>query len=136
MRSCLLSLMVVYNSLTASAVSFSHNAGKYDKDEEADDEIQGKNQTKYDRGKEGNWTELTLAKTSGTVTRDREKIGQWLIDASSVTIPETIAGRISAQVPFLFLKWRMCQRPRQHESGLFWKGIFSTRISLPSIGNQ
>ena len=31
---------------------------------------------KYDRGKEGNWTELTLAKTSGTVTRDREKIGQ------------------------------------------------------------
>ena len=49
-RSCLLSLMVVYNSLTASAVSFSHTAGKYDKDEEADDEIQGKNQTKYDRG--------------------------------------------------------------------------------------
>ena len=76
MRSCLLSLTVVYNSLTASAVSFSHNAGKYDKDEEADDEIQGKNQIKYDRGKEGNWTELTLAKTSGTVTRDREKIGQ------------------------------------------------------------
>lgn len=26
----------------ATAVSFSHNAGKYDKDEEADDEIQGK----------------------------------------------------------------------------------------------
>lgn len=48
-RSCVLSSLVVYNSLTASAVSFSHNAGKYDKDEEADDEIQGKNQTKYDR---------------------------------------------------------------------------------------
>ena len=27
----------------ATAVSFSHNAGKYDKDEEADDEIQGRN---------------------------------------------------------------------------------------------
>ena len=73
-RSCLLYLRAVCNSLAASAVSFSHNAGKYDKDEEADDEIQGKNQTKYDRGKEGNWTELTLAKTSGTVTRDREKL--------------------------------------------------------------
>ena len=48
--SCLLYLRAVCNSLTASAVSFSHNAGKYDKDEEADDEIQGKNQTKYDRG--------------------------------------------------------------------------------------
>ena len=41
-RSCLLCLRAVCNSLAASAVSFSHNAGKYDKDEEADDEIQGK----------------------------------------------------------------------------------------------
>ena len=41
-RSCLLYLRAVCNSLAASAVSFSHNAGKYDKDEEADDEIQGK----------------------------------------------------------------------------------------------
>ena len=26
--------------------------------------------------REGNWTEFTFAKTFGTVTRDREKIGQ------------------------------------------------------------
>ena len=30
-----------YILFTASAVDISHNAGKYDKDEEADDEIQG-----------------------------------------------------------------------------------------------
>ena len=48
----------------------------------------------YER--EGNWTELTFAKTSAIVT----------IAASSVTIPETIAGRISAPVPFSLLKWR------------------------------
>ena len=45
---------------------------------------------------EGNWTELTFAKTSGIVTSA----------ASSVTIPETIAGPISAPVPFSLLKWR------------------------------
>ena len=43
--------------------------------------------------KEGNF-----ARTYGTVTRDREKIGQQLTGASPVTIPETIAGRISVPV--------------------------------------
>ena len=34
--------VIFFCSSVATAVSFSHNAGKYDKDEEADDEIQGK----------------------------------------------------------------------------------------------
>ena len=56
--------------------------------------------------KEGNWVELTFAKTCGTVTRDREK--NWPIaDRYLVTIPETIVGCISAPVPFSFLKWRI-----------------------------
>ena len=36
-----------------------------------------------------------------------EKIGQYLTGASSVTIPESIAGRISAPVPCSFRKWRI-----------------------------
>ena len=52
----------------------------------------------------GTWVEFTFAKTSGTVTRDREK--NWF-PVFPVTIPETIAGRISAPVPFSFLKWRV-----------------------------
>ena len=55
----------------------------------------------------GNWVEFTFAKTSGTVTRDREK--NWPIAdqrvPSNYPIPETIAGRISAPFPFSFLKW-------------------------------
>ena len=43
--------------------------------------------------------ELTFAKTSGTVTGDRERVGQWLTSSSPVTIPETISRRISAPVP-------------------------------------
>ena len=35
----------------------------------------------------------------------KEKIGQWVTDASPVTTPETIAVRISAPVPFSFRKW-------------------------------
>ena len=57
--------------------------------------------------REGNWAELTFTKTCGTATRDMKTIGQKLSGASTVTIPETIAGRISAPVPLLFLKWRM-----------------------------
>ena len=49
----------------------------------------------------GNWADLTFPKTSGTVTRDWEKIVQQ-IGAVPVTIPETIAGRISVPVPFSF----------------------------------
>ena len=48
---------------------------------------------------EGNWTKLTFAKISGTVTR-----------CTPVTIPETIAGRISAPVLFSFLKWPTINR--------------------------
>ena len=48
--------------------------------------------------------ELTFAKTSGTVTGDRERVGQWLTSSSPVTISETISRRISAPVPF-------CSRP-------------------------
>ena len=44
---------------------------------------------------EKNGAELTFAKTSGTITGDREKTSQQLTGASPVTIPETIAGRIS-----------------------------------------
>ena len=36
-----------------------------------------------------------------------EKIGQWVTDTSPVTTPETIAGRISAPVPFFLGKWRL-----------------------------
>ena len=49
--------------------------------------------------REGNWDQLTFAKTSGTVTRE----GKTIDLASLVTIPETIAGHVSAPVPFSFL---------------------------------
>ena len=44
--------------------------------------------------------ELTFEKISGTVTRDRERVGQWLTSSSPVTIPQTISRCISAPVPF------------------------------------
>ena len=53
--------------------------------------------------REGNWAELTFAKSSGTISRT----GQQLTGASPVTLPETIAGRIYAPVPFSFLKWAL-----------------------------
>ena len=54
--------------------------------------------------REGNWNELSFAKTSGTVTGDREKIGQSLSGACLVTIPERIAERFSAPISFSLLK--------------------------------
>ena len=51
-----------------------------------------------------NWAQLTFAKSFGTVTKEREKIGQQLTGMSPVTIPGTIARHISTPVPFLFLK--------------------------------
>ena len=49
--------------------------------------------------------QLTFAKTSGTVTRDREKkLVNSYTGVSPVTIPETTAGRISAHVPFFVSK--------------------------------
>ena len=53
--------------------------------------------------REGNWTELTFAKTSGFDTWAREKIGQQLTGA----IPETITERISAPISFSVLKGRI-----------------------------
>ena len=57
--------------------------------------------------RERNWTKLTFAKISGTVIGDKEKIGRWVTDTSPVTTPETIAGRMSAPVPFSLRKWRL-----------------------------
>ena len=55
-----------------------------------------------------NWAEITLVKTldySGAVTKDRAKFDQKLTGARRFQ-PAT-ARRISASVPFSFLKWRM-----------------------------
>ena len=60
--------------------------------------------------REGNWAELTFTKTSGAVTWESKRnkpIADRRTDAYLVTIPETIAGRIWAPVPFWFLKWRI-----------------------------
>ena len=48
---------------------------------------------------------LGQAKTSGTVTRDREKNWPIADQHVPVTIPETTVAHISAPVPFSFLKW-------------------------------
>ena len=60
------------------------------------------------------WKEYTFHQTSRHFTNKREtganKLSQRLLgltSASPVTIPETIAGHISAPVPLSFLKWRM-----------------------------
>ena len=47
--------------------------------------------------------QLTFAKTSGTVKRDKELANSYT-GVSPVAMPETTAGRISAQVPFLVSK--------------------------------
>ena len=52
--------------------------------------------------KRGDWAELTFAKTSGTVTGEREKIGQSLIGAFPVTIQEFFAKANSAKFPSRF----------------------------------
>ena len=67
--------------------------------------------------REGNWTEFTFAKTFGTVTRDREKIGQQLTVSSPKIIPETIARRISVPVPFSCFMWRMANE--RHSANWF-----------------
>ena len=51
---------------------------------------------------EGNWAKLLIAKTSGTVTKEKDK--NWPIAGRRVS--EIIAGRISAPNPVLFLKRR------------------------------
>ena len=62
----------------------------------------------FKNDRETNWTELTFAKTSGSVTIGTgEK--NWPIADSGVssTIPETTAECVSASVLFSFLKRRM-----------------------------
>lgn len=51
---------------------------------------------------EGNWAKLLIAKTFGTVTKDKDKY--WPIAGRRVS--EIIAGRISAPNPVLLLKRR------------------------------
>ena len=56
--------------------------------------------------REGDWAELTFAKTSGMLLRTGKN---WPIADRRVPSndPDTIAGRISASVPFSFLNGRM-----------------------------
>lgn len=51
---------------------------------------------------EGNWVKLLIAKTFGTVTKEKDK--NWPIAGRRVS--EIIVGRISAPNPVLFLKRR------------------------------
>ena len=48
-----------------------------------------------------------LPKVDHVIKSCKEPIGQQLTGASAATIPEFIAGRISAPIHFSFLKWRM-----------------------------
>ena len=81
----------------------------------------------FKNDRETNWTELTFAKTSGSVTIGTgEK--NWPIADSGVssTIPETTAGCVSASVLFSFLKRRMNTCIGQ---------LVNTRTSLPQKQN-
>ena len=60
---------------------------------------------------EGNWTEVTFAKTSGSVARDRGKIGQWLTCTSLVTIPEVLTKANSTQS----LRFKSSELPRSQQ---------------------
>ena len=58
---------------------------------------------------------LSWFKTGGLLALlmgSRSKNDQQLTGVSQETIPETIARRISAPVPLLFLKWRMVSHRR------------------------
>ena len=52
---------------------------------------------------QGNWDQLISQRLLGLFPGTRGINGQMLTSASSVTIPETIAGRLSAPAPFSFL---------------------------------
>ena len=51
---------------------------------------------------EGNWAKLLIAKTFGTVTKDKDKYSP----IAGRRVSEIITGRISAPNPVLFLKRR------------------------------
>ena len=69
---------------------------------------------------EGNWAKLLIAKTFGTVTKDKDKY--WPIAGRRVS--EIIAGRISAPNPVLFLKG-------EQESSL----LIATKMVMPKWFN-
>ena len=73
---------------------------------------------KLEESLEGNWTEVTFAKTSGSVARDRGKIGQWLTCTSVITIPEVFTKANSTQS----LRFKTSELPRSQQ-GLYrsWK---------------
>ena len=54
----------------------------------------------------GNWTKLSFTNTSGSITKDMEKLGQYLTSVSPVTIQVTkiTARHILARAPFTLLK--------------------------------
>ena len=64
------------------------------------------------RNEKGTGPSYVSQRLLGPLLRTGGKIGQQLTAASPLTIPETIAGRISAPAPFLFLKWRMTMPKR------------------------
>ena len=64
--------------------------------------------------KRGDWAELTKSKRLlELLLRTEVKIDQQLTGTSTVTIPETLAGRISAPAFFSFLNWRIASAEKR-----------------------
>ena len=64
--------------------------------------------------KRGDWTELTKSKRLlELLLRTEVKIDQQLTGMSTVTIPETLAGRISVPAFFTFLNWRIASTEKR-----------------------
>ena len=62
--------------------------------------------------------QLTFAKTSGTVKRDRELANSYT-DVSPVAMPETTAGCLSAQVPFFVSKVTNSERGQKKSTACY-----------------
>ena len=62
------------------------------------------------RKRERNWTELTFAETSGTVTKERKK--NWSVGDRRVpgNDGKNSSGRIYPPVPFSFLQWQIYRK--------------------------
>ena len=60
--------------------------------------------------RERNWTELTFAETSGTITKERKK--SWSVGDLRVSSndPKNSSGRIYPSVPFSFLQWQIYRK--------------------------
>ena len=70
----------------------------------------------------GNLGRVNFAKAYGTVAKDRETPLANQTEASLVTIPETIAGHISAPLSFSYLKWRIFYgREKSCERSCLWR---------------